>query len=65
LDKELSPAEKRALEAEKRAMWRAARYNGQHFRSILLSGLIHSSVTLISKELSTCGVLISSFSQGF
>lgn len=24
-DKELSPAEKRALEAEKRAMWRAAR----------------------------------------
>lgn len=28
MDKELSPAEKRALEAEKRAMWRAARYNG-------------------------------------
>lgn len=28
VDKELSPAEKRALEAEKRAMWRAARYNG-------------------------------------
>lgn len=25
LDKDLSPAEKRALEAEKRAMWRAAR----------------------------------------
>lgn len=24
-DKDLSPAEKRALEAEKRAMWRAAR----------------------------------------
>ncbi|GCC44917.1 hypothetical protein chiPu_0028841, partial [Chiloscyllium punctatum] len=24
-DKELSPAERRALEAEKRAMWRAAR----------------------------------------
>ncbi|XP_073762324.1 protein scribble homolog isoform X6 [Danio rerio] len=28
LDKELSPAEKRALEAEKRAMWRAARPYG-------------------------------------
>ncbi|XP_051572303.1 protein scribble homolog isoform X1 [Myxocyprinus asiaticus] len=28
VDKELSPAEKRALEAEKRAMWRAARPNG-------------------------------------
>lgn len=25
LDKDMSPAEKRALEAEKRAMWRAAR----------------------------------------
>lgn len=30
LDKDLSPAEKRALEAEKRAMWRAARYSSKH-----------------------------------
>lgn len=29
-DKDLSPAEKRALEAEKRAMWRAARYTHTH-----------------------------------
>lgn len=29
-DKDLSPAEKRALEAEKRAMWRAARYSSKH-----------------------------------
>uniref|UniRef100_A0A8C8I4H7 Protein scribble homolog n=1 Tax=Oncorhynchus tshawytscha TaxID=74940 RepID=A0A8C8I4H7_ONCTS len=32
-DKDLSPSEKRALEAEKRAMWRAARYTLTHTES--------------------------------
>uniref|UniRef100_A0AAY4B3Z8 Protein scribble homolog n=1 Tax=Denticeps clupeoides TaxID=299321 RepID=A0AAY4B3Z8_9TELE len=52
LDKELSPAEKRALEAEKRAMWRAAR-----MKSLEQDALKAQMVIAKSKESKKRGTL--------
>lgn len=50
-DKDLSPAEKRALEAEKRAMWRAARYAHSFLHT--LSFYMYASCSSLLRSLHT------------